>query len=305
MVDVWVRRYQEGESLKQIAADLVDSVTVWNHLRARGVVLRDKVEAQIKAVTKHERRSFSGDALDRAYLIGLRYGDFDVVRHGRAIRVRVSTTHPAMAELFESLFSSYGHVAKYPRRDRLTGHEWNLECDLDASFEFLLKKPAAQDLEALDLEEFLAFLAGFFDAEGSIYLHKKSNGWAPELSITNTERQILELVGKRIEEIGVRSSLNEYGQGANRLGYLSEGRIHRLQVWQIDSVRGLLKRLGLRHEEKVSKAKIALLFESPLNRVKNHGQIRSWKSLSKMIEYGRVEFMEKAKEVIRHQQGDI
>lgn len=37
--------------------------------------------------------------------MGLRYGDFDAVRHGRAVRIRVSTTHPAMAELFDSLLS--------------------------------------------------------------------------------------------------------------------------------------------------------------------------------------------------------
>ncbi len=36
IVDEWVARYQKGESLKQIAGDAVDSVTVYNHLRKRG-----------------------------------------------------------------------------------------------------------------------------------------------------------------------------------------------------------------------------------------------------------------------------
>ena len=62
-------------------------MTVWNHLRARGEKLRDKVEAQIQAVTRHEKRLFSGDRIERAYLMGLRYGDLDAVRHGRAIRL--------------------------------------------------------------------------------------------------------------------------------------------------------------------------------------------------------------------------
>jgi hypothetical protein len=139
-VDEWARRYRAGESLKQTAAGGVSAVTIWNHLRARGVPLRGRIDAQIKAVTKHERRPFAGDDLEKAYLMGLRYGDLDVVLHGRATRVRVSTTHPAMAKLFESLFSRYGFVHRYPKTTNLTGYEWTLECDLDSTFEFLLEK---------------------------------------------------------------------------------------------------------------------------------------------------------------------
>src|SRR5271157_6554003 len=47
-VDEWATRYQAGESLKQIAGGAVSPVTVWLHLRKRGVKLRDKVEAQIQ-----------------------------------------------------------------------------------------------------------------------------------------------------------------------------------------------------------------------------------------------------------------
>ena len=53
MVDV-DGQVSNGESLKQIAGDAVDPVTVFNHLHKRGLQLRDKVEAQIKAVTIHK-----------------------------------------------------------------------------------------------------------------------------------------------------------------------------------------------------------------------------------------------------------
>jgi hypothetical protein len=36
MVDEWVVTYQKGESLKQIARDVVDPVTVFNHLHGGG-----------------------------------------------------------------------------------------------------------------------------------------------------------------------------------------------------------------------------------------------------------------------------
>ena len=115
MVSGWVKRYEAGESLKQIAAGELSPVTVFLHLRKRGVKLRDKVEAQIKAVTKHPKTQFSGDPLEKAYLIGFTWGDCDVVMHGRAVRVRTSTTHPLMANLFASLFSRYGFVHEHPR----------------------------------------------------------------------------------------------------------------------------------------------------------------------------------------------
>jgi hypothetical protein len=139
-VDDWTVRYQKGESLKQIAGESMSPITVFNHLHKRGLQLRDKVDAQIKAVTKHKRTPFTGDMKEIAYLVGLTVGDLYVQRHGRAIRVRVATTHPRMAGLFRDLFSGYGHPHEYPRGDPVTGYEWSLDCDMDKSFEFLLDR---------------------------------------------------------------------------------------------------------------------------------------------------------------------
>jgi hypothetical protein len=163
MVTEWIRRYQNGESLKQIAGDRVDPVSVFNHLHKRGIKLRDKVEAQIKAVTKHKKRPFSGDLCEKAYLIGLARGDLYVTRHGRAIRVKTGTTHPAMAELFISLFGKYGPVYLYPRKDKLAGFEWSLDSDLDSSFDFLVDIPKDIPRWIVNRKAFLRnYLAGFF-----------------------------------------------------------------------------------------------------------------------------------------------
>jgi len=174
MVDEWVTRYKEGESLKQIAGDLLNPVTVFNHLHKRGLQLRDKVEAQIEAVTIHEKRRFDGNTLEMAYLCGLSSGDFGVVRHGRAIRAKLGTTHPAMAALFRSLLELYGPMYEYPKPNQLRGYQWSLDCDLDNTFSFLYvaKKSPLKLIE--DDGMFLAFLAGFFDADGSIYYHVKA-----------------------------------------------------------------------------------------------------------------------------------
>jgi hypothetical protein len=198
MVDMWVARYQRGESLKQIAGGLVSPVSVFNHLQKRVVELRDKVEAQIKTVTLHEKKPFTQDLRKQAYLVGLAKGDLAAIRHGRAIRVRMSTTHPEMTNLFRKLFSTHGPIYEYPKESPLTGYEWSLDCDLDASFYFLLNanELARRFIESDDL--FFSFLAGFFDADGSIYYHRKKARGAFEFSLTNSDEDLLKRIQQKL-----------------------------------------------------------------------------------------------------------
>jgi hypothetical protein len=293
MEDEWVRRYNSGESLKQIAADTVDPVTVWNHLKSKGLVLRDRVEAQIQAVTKYKRKRFSGDEVERAYLMGLRYGDLHVVRHGRAIRTRVSTTHPALADLFESLFSPYGYVHRYPRGARFTGYEWSLECDLDPSFAFLLQPLSLNELEALPRSEFLAFLAGFFDAEGTVYLHRKRFGFGFEVTISNTNRTLLELFSLRLCAMDFHPKIDSRIQNPARLGSFNEGTIFRLSLYRKQEVNMLLGLLPLRHGEKTEKARIAI--EYTLGKADRRVSLKAWAQLAEEIRIGRDRFVEKAR----------
>jgi len=297
-VDEWVRRYQEGESLKEIAGGELSPVTVFSRLRKRGMKLRDKVEAQIQAVSKYERKPFSGDKIEKAYLVGLRYGDLDAVRHGRAIRVRVSTTHPAMAELFESLLSPFGMVHRYPRKAQFTGYEWTLECDLDSSFEFLLKKPRIAELELLGEGEFSAFLAGFFDAEGSLFLHQKSSGPAPEANITNTDRDILVYLASRLFNLGIFSKLSLSNRVLEETGFNSILPMWRLDIWRFESVRKLARAMRLRHAEKVAKASLAVRFVAPISRAENYALSREWENRAAEFERDRKGFVEEARKKI-------
>jgi hypothetical protein len=169
MVDGWILRYQKGESLKQIAGDVVDPATVFNHLHKRGVPLRDKVEAQIKAVTKYEKTDFLGVGEDKAYLLGFCRGDLNVKSHGRAIRVRTSSTHPAMIELVTSLFAPHGPVRVSPRFSKLVGFEWTVEGELNTTFAFLLNERYWTPDYNLSRSLTVNYLAGLFDAEGSVW----------------------------------------------------------------------------------------------------------------------------------------
>lgn len=296
MVNVWIARYQAGESLKQIAGDSVSPVTIWNHLRTRGVVLRDRIEAQIQAVTKHERKPFQGDDIEKAYLMGLRYGDLHVVRHGRAIRVRLSTTHPAMADLFESLFSPFAHVLRYPRRAKLVGYEWSLECDLSRSFEFLLTKPSISELRLLNNRMFVAFLAGLFDAEGSVLMHKKGEHYDPEVTISNSDRDLIEFLFVRIRQLGFSAHQQWAKQRMERKGIHGNSVTGRVTIWKFGEVQEFLRVVPLRHREKVAKAK--LVQSLSFGRGHETSILEQWKMLKIAIKEERAQFLAAAASAI-------
>ncbi|HEV2137605.1 MAG TPA: LAGLIDADG family homing endonuclease [Nitrososphaerales archaeon] len=296
LVDRWVSRYVAGESLKQIAENEFSPVTVYLYLHKRGIKLRDKVEAQIQAVTKCPKIPFTGGVIERAYLVGFTKGDCQVTRHGRAIRVRTSTTHPAMADLFSNLFGIYGFVQRYPRESKLVGYEWSLEVDLDQSFEFL-NFDFKNSLEEFGRSPvvFLSFLSGFFDAEGSIYFHKKRKGGAFEISITNTNVGILVKIQSVMALIGHYSKFETNVQDELRLGYLKKGTISKIRVWRQSDVIGLLKLLNLRHAEKIAKAEIALTYQLAKDPEVRANARKRWTENTKTIAAEKSRFVEDAR----------
>ena len=122
-----------------------------------------------EAITRHKRENFSGKPVERAYLIGLRLGDLWVRKNkpgpkSKTIVVSCHTTRLEQLDLIHSLFSAYGHVQiTHPSDD-----SWQILCYLNSSFEFLLPKDDRVPAWVLvDSSQFLAFLAGYVDAEGS------------------------------------------------------------------------------------------------------------------------------------------
>ncbi len=294
MVDEWVRRYQAGESLKQIAEGNLSPVTVYLHLHKQGFQLRDKVEAQIKAVTKYERKPFQGDNIEKAYLMGLRYGDLNAVRHGRAIRVRVSTTHPAMADLFESVFSPYGYVHRYPREAKLVGYEWSLECDLGQSFEFLLMRATSEELETFSEQEFVGFLAGIFDAEGSFHLHRKTRWYDPEVCFSNGDSDLLESLKARLVGLGYHCSLVWRKQQQDRNGVSGGSLMGRVEILRFREAQRLARLIPIRHAEKTKRRKLLLALEFGSPSEERIETAIKWRELSQQIRLEVHSFIESA-----------
>jgi hypothetical protein len=300
MVDVWIERYQAGESLKQIAGEDVDVVTVFHHLHKGGLKLRDKVEAQIEAVTKHERKPFSGDSSEMAYLLGFARGDMWITTHGRAVRARAGSTHPAFIQLFEQLYGRYGHIYLYPKEDKLTGYEWSMDVDLDKSFMFLLERDEESFRKIMaDETLFYRYLAGFFDAEGSIHYHRKGSGGAFELAVTNMDIELLNVLCERLVDSQYSAKLGRSPHN-NGTGLVSGAdHIWRIQLWRYDDVSRLLKMLPLQHPEKVAKREIALTLPTwPPPDVRS-AVLNKWNSLLDKIDSDVAESIRKAQDAMK------
>lgn len=283
MVDEWVVRYQKGESLKQIAGEAVDPVTVFNHLHKRGLLLRDKVEAQIKAVKKFDKLPFDGSAVDRAYWLGFVRGDLAVSRHGRAIRVKTTSTHPAMIELVLSLILPYGPARVYSKFSELMGYEWTVEGELDATFEFLLVEKDTPPSLHSPRAVILAYLAGLFDSEGSTWL-RGDRRFEPRVSYTNSDPTMLDWIRASLLLLGFHSHLGN----PNKRG------VSQIQMWRTDEVLKFLTVIPFRHPEK--KAKVRLMLHNWRSWSELH---ELWSRLDQTLDSDRREFVELAADEIR------
>jgi LAGLIDADG-like domain len=163
-----------------------------------------------------------------------------------------------MVQLFFDLFGKYGPIYKYPSRSPLTEFEWSLDCDLDPSFEFLVH-PEEELVQILDSEDaFMAFLAGFFDADGSIFFHRKQSHGGFEFTLTNMDFSLLESIATRLGQVGLHPRMRKSPQKHERGVKNGAPWIWKMSLWRHEEVARMLRRLELRHHEKQSKKALAL-----------------------------------------------
>lgn len=261
----------QGLSLNDIArliGNKTSGYTSWL-CRQLGVKRRPFEEARLKGIRekrrKYQRKPFDGTDEDRAYLLGLRHGDLSVSTPWKGVvRVSTSTTHPAMAQLFTSLFELHGHVYKIPRYKKDTKtFEWNLEVILDDSFSFLLK--GFEESKAWiehSQDRLIAYLSGFFDAEGSIVVTRNTRGGIVIfVDYFNERRQILEWISDAARAMGLGTSIRlNKPIGPGTTGFLLS---HNHDYWQMSifsksGIQGFIQSLRLRHPEKMARRDIAL-----------------------------------------------
>jgi LAGLIDADG-like domain len=264
----------EGLSLNDVAkliGNKTSGYTSWL-CKQLGVPPRPFEEARLKGIRekrrKYERRAFDGSDEDKAYLLGLRHGDLSVSRPWKGVvRVSTSTTHPAMARLFHSLFGPFGHVHQHPRyKNDTSTYEWNLSTIVDQSFEFLLEdRPLVWQWVIKKASTLLAYLAGILDAEGSVGIYSNGLGTALQALFYNTSLELLRFIKSSLETLGY-SPIGPYldkEKGTTTAKYGIERRkdYWKLALARFEQVQDLLRRLPIRHSEKLRRKEIALTIE--------------------------------------------
>jgi len=219
-----------------------------------------KIRTRSQAHIIYERRSFDGSLKEKAYIIGFSLGDLRArkfYKNSETIFVDCGSTKIDQINLFKNLFEKYGKVwtGKPDSKGRI-----QMQVLLNMSFEFLLncEKEFYKWIDG-NPKYFIHFLAGFTDAEGSIFLRKDKN---PTFAIGNYNKKVLEKIRENLRKIDIETKkifqdkhLYVNSEGYKRKGFYCHFRVDRRGT--IVKLLGVLKPY-LRHKKRINDLNTAI-----------------------------------------------
>ncbi|MDA4128282.1 MAG: helix-turn-helix domain-containing protein [Thaumarchaeota archaeon] len=255
---------------KKLSASLIGELLGFSPGYVTTLMQKDGIQMRTisEAGMKYPKHSFNGNLSTKAYLLGFRVGDLNGGLYGYQVRVATSTTHPAMWRLLNMLFGKSGRVGRSAAFNN-GGYEWCLYCYLDSSFDFLLDKPGRIDESLLaDDQLFLSFLAGYFDAEGSLRIYPVDSDAAYSLRINSEDEVIMRQIVSKLRSMRYHA---DFSLGA-RKNLKAKKRLNK-NVWSFGMFRKaeileLITKLPLHHDEKTRMKSLMLNFaDAPWQRV--------------------------------------
>lgn len=218
------------------------------------IQLRNRAQSHII----YKRKNFSGSFIEKAYLIGFRIGDLRVrkfYRNSETILVDCGSTKIDQVNLIKKLFSKYGRVwiGKPNKRGSI-----QIQCHLNTSFNFLLSKEPGNFIFN-HKKYFFAFLAGFTDAEGSIFISSKRANYA----LGNYDLELLQKLKSYLEKFGIKSHQITHSIREGLLA--SHGYRYNHDYWTLTISKKVdlislfhLIGLNLKHRNRVKQMKLAI-----------------------------------------------
>jgi hypothetical protein len=228
-------------------------MTIQARIRELNIPFRSPSIARMR----YRKYDFSGDLIEKAYLIGFRLGDLNVYQTSslsELIVARCNTTNFAQIELIKSLFSKYGTVTVS------TGeYSSNINCYLNKSFLFLLNSKKIVPLWIEKNEKtVIAFIAGYVDAEGTFQINQGRGRFA----LATCDREILWWIHmqlKRFNILGIYKKIAE--KGSRSIGnYFFKEDVWRLNINELSSLLIFINILKsyLKHEKRISDMNVVL-----------------------------------------------
>jgi len=241
---------------------------------------------------KYQKYDFSGNQKEKAYISGLVAGDIYAYKHCRQIAVELTTTHPAMMNLFHSSFRKYGTPTKRIKYNKITGRYERVGCIfLNNSFEFMLSKNFD-----IDNEYFYHFLAGFFDSEGCVHIYNNQGYIGLTILIYNSNKKLLEIIKKRLEKDGFHPKLYLFFKKGEKTtnNYIRGKDLWTVAMHTIKENLTLMKKTPIKHQEKTDKMKIISSTSS-----------NKWESVVSQVTNLKAEIKREVKEYIKPQNEQI
>jgi intein-encoded DNA endonuclease-like protein len=245
--------------------------TIRERLHKFGIPIRPRSEAN----RIYPVYDFAGTLEEKSYLIGFRLGDLYVgklKKNGQTIEARCSSTRWEQINLIKRLFSPYGHV-RINQRDKRGAIK--IRCHLNMTFDFLLnKKDKISQWIYRDDERFMAFLAGYFDAEGYMGVRKDDTS---EWQISSYDKNILHQIYQKLNTLNIKCLKpwisREKGYIDDSFGYRNDDR-WTIGVFRKNSLLRLLKfmRSYLKHPKNIKAMKIVI--DNINERNKKFGNLR-------------------------------
>lgn len=237
---------------------------------------------------KYQKYNFSGNQKEKAYISGLVAGDICAYKRCRQIAVELTTTHPAMMDLFHSTFRKYGTPTKRIKYNKRTRRYERVGCVfLNNSFEFMLSKNFD-----IDNEYFYHFLAGFFDSEGCVHIYDNQGYTGLTILMYNSNKKLLEIIKKRLEKDGFHPKLYLFFKKGEKTtnNYIRGKDLWTVAMHTIEEILTLMKRMPIKHQEKIDKMKIISSTNS-----------NKWESVIGQVNNLKVEIKREVKEYIKPQ----
>jgi len=200
--DLYLLYHRQKKSQAEIASLYGCSQSLISlKMRKYGIPSRPQSEALLVARGHaHLLRDFDGTPVERAYYIGFCRGDVHVRKRslgGRTLEASCGSSRPAQISLFRQLFAPYGHISQRSPDQR--GRIW-ISASLNMSFAFLLDlRDEIPHWIREDKDAFCAFLAGYTDAEGSIWV---SRGYAA-IAWCSYDHNILHQIYDQLKQWGI------------------------------------------------------------------------------------------------------
>ncbi|MDO8471965.1 MAG: hypothetical protein Q7S64_02355 [bacterium] len=190
--------------------------TVRNRLIDYGIALKDNSTAR----QKYRKTDFSGNRLEKAYLLGFRVGDLNVYKtnkNSKVVVVRCHTTTQEQLDVINGLFSKYGKVTISDNNG-----SYHVNCFLNETFNFMLEKRINLD-QISGEEEFYSFFAGYLDAEGYIGL----NQGRARLKIDSYDSEVMKWIHQKLDFYGIRNKTRV-------ISLCSDKRSFGMELWRIN-----------------------------------------------------------------------